>query len=43
MNENCSVVAGERMYSDAMRKIAERRQSVSMLVESARDSLLWVP
>jgi len=31
MDENCSVAAGERMYSDAMRKIAERRQSVSVL------------
>lgn len=28
MNEHCSVAAGERMYSEAMRKIAERRHSV---------------
>ena len=35
MNENCSVAAGERMYSEAMRKIAERRQSVCSHVELA--------
>ena len=32
MNENCSVAAGERMYSEAMRKIAERRHLVYLHV-----------
>jgi hypothetical protein len=32
MNEHCSVAAGERMYSEAMKKIAERRQSVRLCI-----------
>ncbi len=34
MNENCSVAAGERMYGEAMKKIAERRQSVRTCISS---------